>query len=470
MMRYIFIYVTALLLLTCCREVSDEQSTPESSGVTFYEQQSSTRANEISSFSDGDAVGVFAVDKSSGAVLKGEGNFADNKKYVYDAIKQSFKASDSSNTIFNPLGLDLEYYVYYPYASQIVDATKIPHTLTGTGKNDDFLLAKVSSDTKRIGLTFTHLLAKITVKLDADKSTAAGVVLSTYTDANISLSTGAVSTIINTRSDIALSKSSDDATVYYGVALPQTYKSGNKVITVSAGTNTSYAFAKDREIFAGKENILEFMAKETMYDFTSSPSTVEASAAGNSYALTITSEKSDAINGVKQPGTSVILPYSLTDKSSWVTVTGSTVTVEENTTTSARVGFITFTQNTSDKVLSVPVNQAAGVISTDYVFTLDNGTTSATWTNIASTGGNKSYTIISTQQSVINGVSSPKTDVAYTASSSVAWMTVTGSTVTVEENTTTVPRGGIVTFTQVGSGKTIKVTVTQAKKNEIVIN
>ncbi|MBP1615594.1 MAG: hypothetical protein H6Q13_3042 [Bacteroidetes bacterium] len=469
MMRYIFIYVTALLLFSSCRDASDEQSTPDNSGVTFYEQQSSTRANEIGSFVSGDAVGIFAVDRSSGATLKGVGNFADNKKYVYDADKVSFIAADLSNTIFNPLSLDLDYYVYYPYMSQIVDATKISYSLTGTSKTDDFLLAKVTSSDNSIGLSFSHLLAKVIVKLDADKSTATGVSLSTYPDANISLATGAVSTIVNARSDISLDKTTD-ATIYYGVALPQTYKAGEKVVTVLGSTNSSYAFAKDREVFAGKENNLEFMGKTLVYDFTASPSTISASATANSYTLSITSQQDDAINGVKLPGTTVALPYSLTNKPDWITVSGTTVAVDENTAASVRTGTLTFKQSSSNKELSVTVNQDAGVISTDYVFSFDNGTTSATWTNIASTGSNKSYTIISTQQSVINGVTSAQTNAAYSASSSVSWITVSGSTITVDENTTTVSRGGVVTFTQSGSGKTIKVTITQAKKNEIVID
>lgn len=469
MRRRLYLLIASLLILSSCKEACDEQSTPDNSGVTFYEQQSSTRANEISSFVAGDVVGIFAVDRSTGTTLQGVGNFADNKKYVYDALKQSFVASDLSNTIFNPLGLDLEYYVYYPYASQIVDATKIPHTLTGTSKTDDFLLAKVTSSDNSIGLSFSHLLAKVIVKLDADKSTATGVSLSTYTDANISLATGAVSTIVNTRSDISLDKTTD-ATIYYGVALPQTYKAGDKVVTVSGSTNSSYAFAKDRELIAGKENNLEFMGKTLVYDFTASPSSISASATANSYTLSITSQQDDAINGVKLPGTTVALPYSLTNKPDWITVSGTTLAVDENTTASVRTGTLTFTQSSSNKELSVTVNQVAGVVSTDYVFTYDNGTTSATWTNIASTGSNKSYTIISTQQSVINGVSSAVINAAYSASSSVSWISVSGSTITVDENTTTLSRGGMVTFTQSGSGKTIKVTITQAKKNEIVID
>ena len=469
MMRYIFIYVTALLLFSSCRDASDEQSTPDNSGVTFYEQQSSTRANEIGSFVSGDAVGIFAVDRSSGATLQGVGNFADNKKYVYDADKVSFIAADLSNTIFNPLSLDLDYYVYYPYMSQIVDATKISYSLTGTSKTDDFLLAKVTSSDNSIGLSFSHLLAKVILKLDSDKSTATGVSLSTYTDANISLATGAVSTIVNARSDISLDKTTD-ATIYHGVALPQTYKAGEKVVTVLGSTNSSYAFAKDREVFAGKENNLEFMGKTLVYDFTASPSSISASATANSYTLSITSQQDDAINGVKLPGTTVALPYSLTNKPDWITVSGTTVAVGENTAASVRTGTLTFTQGSSNKELFVTVNQVAGVVSTDYVFTYDNGSTSATWTNIASTGSNKSYTIISTQQSVINGVPSAVINAAYSASSSVSWISVSGSTITVDENATTVSRGGVVTFTQSGSGKTIKVTITQAKKNEIVID
>ena len=115
------------------------------------------------------------------------------------------------------------------------------------------------------------------------------------------------------------------------------------------------------------------------------------------------------------------------------------------------------------------VRQSAGVISSNYTFSLSDGSTSASWTSISSSGDSKSYSINSSKDILINGVKDRTESVGYSASSNVSWITISGSTVTVQENMSTTPRGGVVTFTQNESGKTIKITLLQLKKSSVDI-
>lgn len=468
MKKNLFLCILFFSITSCVKEENlyrEKESIPDDSGITFHEEVPTTRTNEISTFTEGDAVGVFAV--KVGNSLKAIGNYVDNYKYVFDASKKAFVGADIKNTVFGQ-GQNLKYFVYYPYRAQVLDATKMLHILSGNTKEDDFLLAIEEADKKNIGLSFKHLLAKVSVVLDKDKSTATGVNLSSYTDVNISLN-GNISTIINRRVDIPLYKSLSGK--WEGVSVPQTYLKGEKVLSVTlSGSNQSYSFPENRTIASGQVNEFSFMGKTLIYDFFSAPTAITASAPENSYTLTITSLKNQGINGVKLPGTSVTLPYSLGSKPTWTSITGSTLSVSENTSSSPRTGVVTFTQTESGKQLGITVNQAAATISNSYIFTLDNGSTAALLTNVSSSGVSKSYSIISTEVEVINGKAKPAVNISYMAQSSVSWITVSGSTLSVSENTQSTPRGGVVTFTQSKSGKQIKITITQTKKNEIIIN
>ena len=187
---------------------------------------------------------------------------------------------------------------------------------------------------------------------------------------------------------------------------------------------------------------------------------------GSSKGYSIVSNKDVLINGTKDRTENV--SYSASSSAGWITVSGSTISVSENRG-AARSGTVTFTQAESGKKITVTVQQSAGVISSNYTFSLSDGSTSASWTSISSSGDSKSYSINSSKDILINGVKDRTESVGYSASSNVSWITISGSTVTVQENMSTTPRGGVVTFTQNESGKTIKITLLQLKKSSVDI-
>ena len=149
-------------------------------------------------------------------------------------------------------------------------------------------------------------------------------------------------------------------------------------------------------------------------------------------------------------------------------LSGSTVSFDNNTTTSARSGV--YRASSGGKTADVTVRQSAGSVSYTDTFTFSDGSTSTSWSSIAAGGDSKSYSIVSTRVVKWNGVQTGTENVSYSGSSNVSWASVSGSKITVGDNPNASARSGVVTFTQASSGKTIKVTLLQLKKNSVDIN
>ena len=149
-------------------------------------------------------------------------------------------------------------------------------------------------------------------------------------------------------------------------------------------------------------------------------------------------------------------------------LSGSTVSFGNNTSTSSLSG--TYRASYGGRTADVTVSQYGGTISYTYSFTFSDGTTSTSWSSIPAGGSSKTFSIVSKRTVYVNGVQTGTENVSYSGSSSVSWASTSGSTVTVGDNPNTTARSGTITFTQASSGKTIKVTILQLKKNSVDIN
>ena len=116
-MKKHFLSYISVLLLALLFGCEKDTGTSGSSPVCFYlSPEPSTRATDTE-FEKGDAIGVFAAardDESVPAQLHPSGNFADNKKYIFDGEK--FVPDGESNSIFIT-SYPIDYYAYYPYAT-----------------------------------------------------------------------------------------------------------------------------------------------------------------------------------------------------------------------------------------------------------------------------------------------------------------------------------------------------------------
>ena len=90
--------------------------------------------------------------------------------------------------------------------------------------------------------------------------------------------------------------------------------------------------------------------------------------------------------------------------------------------------------------------------------------------SISTSGASNSYSLTSTKLTYVNGTLETTETQGYSASANVDWASASGSTISVSENNSTTPRGGIMTFTQNESGKTVQVTMLQLKKSSVDIN
>lgn len=215
-----YISVLLLALLLGCEK---DTGTSGSSPVCFYlSPEPSTRATDTE-FEKGDAIGVFAAardDESVPAQLRPSGNFADNKKYIFDGEK--FVPDGESNSIFIT-SYPIDYYAYYPYATVDNPLEFTFHVAADQESltESDLMYARNTdgSGKNNIPLTFIHKLSKVVVPYSRENvGGAAGtaVVNDAYTGCIMNLSTGEIRTLFDDgQQDIVMFKDGNAADVSF---------------------------------------------------------------------------------------------------------------------------------------------------------------------------------------------------------------------------------------------------------------
>lgn len=140
-------------------------------------------------------------------------------------------------------------------------------------------------------------------------------------------------------------------------------------------------------------------------------------------------------------------------------LSGTTLTVAENTTANQRSVVVRATMDTVYK--EVTVTQSAYLV--EWVYTL---TTSTPTLNFDALGTTKSGTISSYREKYINGSlvegSHECVNIQVKSTSAEIQSATAAVAITLKENTTTQARTGTVVYEQVGSGKTVTITCSQA--------
>ena len=113
---------------------------------------------------------------------------------------------------------------------------------------------------------------------------------------------------------------------------------------------------------------------EWQYTFTASPTTLSFDALGTAKSITITSYREKYINGSLVEGSRENVSYIHATSTEHIgTVLGTSISMQENQTTSTRSGQVSYEQNGSNKVIRITCNQAAGTVSTrDVLEVVDN--------------------------------------------------------------------------------------------------
>lgn len=142
---------------------------------------------------------------------------------------------------------------------------------------------------------------------------------------------------------------------------------------------------------------------EWRYTFTASPTTLNFDALGTAKSITITSYREKYINGFLVEGSRENVSYIHATSTEHIgTVLGTSISMQENQTTSTRDGKVSYEQNGSNKVIQITCNQAAGTITQQWVLREVSG-----FNTIPAVGGQVVASVESGYYDVINGT--PKT-------------------------------------------------------------
>lgn len=206
---------------------------------------------------------------------------------------------------------------------------------------------------------------------------------------------------------------------------------------------------------------------EWEYTFTASPTTLSFDALGTAKSITITSYREKYINGSLVEGSRENVSYYIhaTSTEHIGTVLGTSISMQENQTTSTRSGKVSYEQNGSNKVIRITCNQAAGTISTrDVLEVVDN------FGDSPAVGGSIFGLVKSGYYDVINGKDSTWHNVTPTLKSKSSYITNVEITkasgdgynigITLSENTSGSSRRASLTLTY--GSKEVDMATTQA--------
>ena len=205
---------------------------------------------------------------------------------------------------------------------------------------------------------------------------------------------------------------------------------------------------------------------EWEYTFTASPTTLSFDALGTAKSITITSYREKYINGSLVEGSRENVSYIHAASTEHIgTVLGTSISMQENQTTSTRSGQVSYEQNGSNKVIRITCNQAAGTISTrDVLDVVDN------FGDSPAVGGSIFGLVKSGYYDVINGKDSTWHNVTPTLKSKSSYITDVEITkasgdgynigITLSENTSESSRRASLTLTY--GSKELDMATTQA--------
>ena len=450
--------MTTLLSLQGC-ENEEGTAIHSRDTVSFEIDAGGARATETT-FETGDAIGVYAAVRMSSApaTLKTSGNYADNKRFVWNGSQ--FVADGDANEI--AAGYETDYYAYYPYREDMGNPLDYDFSIQGDQREgitlSDFMYAANRSGTtdKVITLAFSHRLSRLQVTYTPEAGEAlSGVTIQrAKATANINLGTGTANTLGAT-SDIRMY---NDGGTFTAVIPAQARDADGTFLTLlfADGTKKDYTLTAKKEFLAGHTTVIPFMGKELQYTFTVSPETIGSSYSGGIYNYETVSNKYYSINGKPLPGTESPLDYTVSTTDVWITPdkAGKTIKVAENLNTAPRNGKVLFTQAESGRTYILPVQQSSATTRQ----TLQISTTAG---NIPAAGGDKAVTAVLSTYYNDHRDPDKKENVTVSLSGTGTGFSLSGNQVLAVNNTTTNARSITVKGSYNGITSDNSLTITQ---------
>jgi hypothetical protein len=220
-----------------------------------------------------DEFGVYVSTKSD---LQISNNKADNKKFVYNGSTGVIDASSGNDISWSSNSEKFNIYAYYPYISGVTNANEIPFSIkTDQTSSDnyygsDFLRAtktNVEKTTEAVELQFKHLMSKISITLELDKSFPEEE-FSTADDVKITIE-GLIKDC-----NIALEKEPANAPVTIGgtkaeIIANGTYKSYTAIIPPQNANDVKFRLCVNGKYYSSTLTSVNYASgKEYSYKFT----------------------------------------------------------------------------------------------------------------------------------------------------------------------------------------------------------
>lgn len=244
-----------------------------------------------------------------------------------------------------------------------------------------------------------------------------------------------------------------------GTTVKARTKLGSRTLTVTlngkSGSASIDIYQAENKITNTTQGAWEVSISANPSTFTEQGGTSQISASAraprtNHWSSGATSAASDATGTPTLSIPTVVTGFSLS---------GTTLTVAENTTANQRSVVVRATMDTVYK--EVTVTQSAYLVEWRYTLT-----TSTPTLNFDALGTTKSGTISSYREKYINGSlvegSLEGVNIQVKSTSAEIQSATAAVAITLKENTTTQARTGTVVYEQVGSGKTVTITCSQA--------
>ena len=172
--RLILMLLCPLMIVACNKQVPEkkpvpEQSEPQKEGISFKGTIKPMSRATDNGFEAGDAIGVFAVEKTTGNVSGRlmSSNYADNVKYVYS----NGLFSGANSVIEQPTDKPLMFYkAVYPYSSDLRNefsfAVGSDQSNSSSYTMSDLMTADTEATTEVTPhLVFSHKLSNIIINL-----------------------------------------------------------------------------------------------------------------------------------------------------------------------------------------------------------------------------------------------------------------------------------------------------------------
>ena len=279
--RLILMLLCPLMIVACNKQVPEkkpvpEQSEPQKEGISFKGTIKPMSRATDNGFEAGDAIGVFAVEKTTGNVSGRlmSSNYADNVKYVYS----NGLFSGATSVIEQPTDKPLMFYkAVYPYSSDLRNefsfAVGSDQSNSSSYTMSDLMTADTEATTEVTPhLVFSHKLSNIIINLKYEEKPGGSEQMffnNVLVEAKANINENTFTAFGTTKTVIASGNGNNSFKV---ILPPQTIAEKVTLITLKVGSKTFTFFPESDFIWkSGMQYIYDVtVSKAGIISFTSS--------------------------------------------------------------------------------------------------------------------------------------------------------------------------------------------------------